>query len=437
MNEAATATATSSNEEAELLARLQNQFGDMDVTSFLEGNNTDSGCVEDDESSESSLEEPTPEELRAWQEAQFAKGRMKLEAKKIIEGSAGSRNVHKSALQRRRQNKTAQERTLMREYENEENDEWEHVDSMPDLGGVSSIFFPTVVDDDAGTLELAGGVNPLLQAVAKGDPDVLGTKWSRLYSSSDGDGLSFRNLCDKLIGYDGPTVLLLGGSPSASKCLEQKHGYNNNRVSLGFFTTETWKYSEEYFGSDDDCFLFSLDHNTNNVKLIRPRSRSQTTSSNSSGSKALYCHPSSLVTSNRRRKNTNPNQTNGSVHGIGIGGTPSQPRVHITETLEECRALAHDMVFEDGDLLAGKCSQSLYYFDVDCIEVWGVGGEEWISDALNKQAQEKEMHAASLEKARKVDKRQFLDDFENGLTAGARTPGLFAHRNLVEERCDL
>jgi len=68
--------------------------------------------------------------------------------------------------------------------------------------------------------------------------------------------------------------------------------------------------------------------------------------------------------------------------------------------------------------------------------MWGVGGEEWISDALSAQVRARENHAASLEKARKVDKSQFLEDFEHGLTSGNK-PGIFGHRDLVEERCDL
>ena len=126
-----------------------------------------------------------------------------------------------------------------------------------------------------------------------------------------------------------------------------------------------------------------------------------------------------------------PSKTNGSVHGMGIGGTASQPRLHISESLEECRALPYDQLFDDGDLLSGKCSQSLYYFDVDCIEVWGVGGEEWIEDALQAHNKAKEMKAAGLEKARNVDKRQLL--FENGLLDSGN---LLGHRDLVSERCE-
>ncbi|KAL9188499.1 hypothetical protein ACHAXT_006877 [Thalassiosira profunda] len=418
---------TASNEEAELLARLQSQFGDLNVGAMMDGSDNGQlvGQVNSAQGdgygndSESSVDEPTEEELLAWQEAQFQKGRMKLEAKKIREGGCED-NIFKSALQRRRQAKSVHERLLMREHEKGEAEEWEHLPSAPDLGGAASVFFPNESDG-----ELVGGVNPLLRKLVNADPDVLGTKWRRLFSSADGDGLSFRNLLDKLIGYDGPTVFLIGGTPSASKSVGTRTG--SERVSIGFFTTDTWIESPEHFGSSDDCFLFSLDHATNDVQIIRPRSTQAV------GTKQfLYCHPSGLVMPNMRRKVA---QTNGSVHGIGIGGTASQPRLHISESLEECRALEFDALFQDGDLLSGKCQESLFYFDVDCIELFGVGGEDWIKHALQARELAREMKIASLEKARKVDKRQFMEDFENGLTSGIK-PGLFGHRDLVEERCD-
>jgi len=422
----------------ELLARLQSQFGDMDVGGLLQGsldgNIKDSDQSDCDSDSETSLEEPTAEELHAWQEAQYETGRMKLEAKKITESGLGG-NVHKSALRRRRQNKTASDRTLIREYEeNDQAKEWEHLSPAGDLGGLTSVFFPTALEGDADddNYELAGGVNPLFQKLVEGDPEVLGTKWTRLYSSSEGDGLSFRNFCDKIRGYDGPTVLLVGGQPSKSRCLGQVQ--KDNRVSLGFFTTDSWIESPDYFGPGDDCFLFSLNQEDNDVKFFRPKARSQSSPDILGKNQYMYCHPSSLAATNGRRKGA-PIQTNGSLHGIGIGGKSSQPRLHITETLEECRALEYDHLFDDGDLLLGKSSQSLYYFDVDCIEVWGVGGEEWIAYALAAQAKDREIFTANLDKARKVDKSQFLEDFESGLNSGIK-PGLFVHRSLVEERCD-
>ena len=133
------------DDEQELLAKLKLQFGDMDVSGMLftgDGDNYVSNNCDDE--SESSLEEPTDEELAAWQEAQFAIGQMKLEAKTIISGSN---------LQRR---KTVSERTLLREYEEEEANEWVSIKSVPDLGDVSSIFFPTddIEGDNNSDIEL-------------------------------------------------------------------------------------------------------------------------------------------------------------------------------------------------------------------------------------------------------------------------------------------
>jgi hypothetical protein len=122
--------------------------------------------------------------------------------------------------------------------------------------------------------------------------------------------------------------------------------------------------------------------------------------------------------------------TDGSVHGIGFGGTPSQPRLHLTESLEDCRAMSFCGKFESGDLLLGNGEDSLYYFDVDCLEVWGVGGDEWIQESLEAQQKGQALSEANLMRARKVDKKQFLDDFRLGGT------GHFDHMQHTSGRRD-
>ncbi len=99
----------SKEDELELLARLQAQFGDMNVEGMLRGPD---GSDDSDDESESLLEEPTAEELRVWQEAQFAKGKMRHDAKKLMDSVADG-----SALQRRRHNKSLLQLTLMHEDE--------------------------------------------------------------------------------------------------------------------------------------------------------------------------------------------------------------------------------------------------------------------------------------------------------------------------------
>jgi hypothetical protein len=294
----------------------------------------------------------------------------------------------------------------------EEEDEWEQVAALPDLDGQTSVFFPS--SDEKGNEFL--GVHPLLQQLAQGDQEILGTKWLRLFSSAEGDGLSFHNLLNTLKGYGGPTVMLIGTVPSASRSLTTA---KQKRTTIGFYTTSPWSESTEYFGSDD-CFLFAFDEQDNEVNFFRPIS-----CKDKDKKEYMYCHPSSLNMTNRRSK------TDGAVHGIGIGGVPGQPRLHLTETLEECRAMSFCQLFEPGDLLMGNGEDSLYYFDVDCLEVWGVGGGEWIQESLDSQQKERDLAQANLMRACTVNKKQFLNDFQSAQT------GLFDHMQHTVNRSDL
>jgi hypothetical protein len=414
-------TATTLDDEAALLARLQSQFGDINISTFLNSANIDAAAAAGEESDESSLEEPSPEELLKWQEEQFRKGKMKKEAKGV---STCEVDVHKEALQKHASTQEPASST-----------------GLPDLGDESSAFFP------------ASKSSPSLRALAAFDPDVLGTKWKRLYSSSHGDGLSFCNLIDRIRGYKGPTVLLMGGEPSASRCLSSntssmcanddnvvdRSNVESSRVALGFFTIDYWTESKETFGSDDNCFLFSLDTTTNEVKIVKPKSRCSSnqplSSRTATQTKYMYCLSSSGSTLKSKHATD---------FGICIGGTTGttsptqQPRLHITESFEECRCLPYDSLFEDADLLSGKCNSSLYYFDIDTVEVWGVGGNPWIEDALLAQQKERVARENALEKARKVDKRMLLEHFENGVlnTTGAYGGGLFGHQDFVDTTRD-
>jgi hypothetical protein len=400
------------NNAAELLARLNSQFGDMDLRHLLAADNTNT-TTEDAESDESSsLVEPSPEELQAWQAAQFKKGKEKCEEQK---------KDALSPLRRRRQEK---------KNTNGSNEDFEVLYSDPDLNGQESVFFPSSSSKDDG-VEFVGP-NPLLAQLAAGDPEVLGGQWLRLYSSIAGDGLSFHHLLDALKGYGGPTVMIVGTVASAKHSLTTTGTANKPRSStagtLGVYTATPWIASTQFFGSDD-CFLFSFSNNDEDVRILRP---TETVNKNEKRN-YMYCHPSSLNTIHRRSATT---ATDGAVHGIGVGGTPSQPRLHLTETLEECRALGFCRLFEPGQLLPESSgADSLYYFDVDALEVWGVGGQDWIQEALESRQQERERVQSILLKARTVDKKQFVDDFRSGILGDAGK-GLFGHVEHVAERAD-
>ena len=422
-------------DEAALLSRLQSQFGDMDITNLL-NQNEEKKVGDDDGSEESSLKEPTPEELKAWQEAQFQKGLKELELLK---------RQTMTPLQKRRTDSKKKKKDFA--DVDGDDDDWEQVAALPDLDGQASTFFPNC--DSKGNEFL--GVHPLLQELtSKGDPDILGTKWKRLYSSDAGDGLSFPTLLNTLKGYNGPTVMLIGCIPSASHVLPNTTNSIQatevkKSTTIGVFTTSPWIESVDFFGAGNECFLFAFDEQQHDdVKFFRPKQQNQEQEEeqlphekNSCETNYMYCHPASLTMSNRRTtKAKKGTATDGHVHGIGVGGTTSQPRLHLTETLEECRAMDYDPIFESGDLLLGNCNNSLFYFDVDCLEIWGVGGQDWIAQSLLEQQKERDIAIANLQRTLKVDKKQFLDDFRAGRFLGKTNP-LFEHNAHSMNRTDL
>ena len=219
--------------------------------------------------------------------------------------------------------------------------------------------------------------------------------------------MSFANLWKKVDGYAGPTILLVGATPAESKALSKKK--MTTSTNLGFFSTSPWSACDS-----PDCFLFAFDHDEE-IQFFRPRKPDQTQS-------YLHCLSSTQA-------------TNISEGGIFIG---SAPRVHLTETLDECRTMDYDTHFEAGDLLLGHAKDSLNYFDVTHIEVWAVGGEEWIAESLQTQSKHQAIGEANRVKAQKVDKQQFLQDFQGGLLSTNGKPGgLFAHNFYNTERCDM
>lgn len=383
--------------KAALMARLSNQFGDLDVAGIL------SDRKEEDTSSEdSSVHEPSPEELIAWQQAQFNKGREKLQAKKLAE---------KTPLEKRRH--------LQKQIQTEKNEDtdWEDILPQPNLQGQESLFFPST-NKENGLFEVIGPHPLLMQLAAEGDPEVLGGAWKRLYSSSHGDGLSFPYLLDAIRGYGGPTVMLIRAIPSAKHCYGHK---SSSSSTIGFYTTSTWMDSSQYYGTDE-CFLFSIgtEKDSEEIQIIRPKEDH----SSKKATDYMYCHPSSM---NIASRNHAVDSTNGAVHGIGIGGNAGQPRLHITESMEGCRALGYDTIFEPGQLLMPDFGDSLYYFDVEHLEVWGVGGQSWIDDALQSREKERARVTANLQKVQRVDKEQFVDDLK-------LTSVMFEHQQHM--RCD-
>jgi len=54
-------------------------------------------------------------------------------------------------------------------------------------------------------------------------------------------------------------------------------------------------------------------------------------------------------------------------------------------------------------------------FDIESLEVWGVGGESIVVEALKDRNMARSVKDATIRKAKKVDKAAFLDDFRTGI----------------------
>lgn len=425
--------------EAELMLRLQSQFGDLDLSHLLTTNGDSSKNNTEISSEESSLAEPSPEELKAWQESQFQKGKAQKEAQRLDK---------LGAVQRRREELRQKKNTSS----NNLVDDWEQVAAPPDLQGHSSVFFPS--SDEDGIEHV--GIHPLLQQLAQqGDPDILGTTWKPLFKSADGDGLSFVNLLAKLEAYPGPTVLLMGTMPSANKSLATTENHQKKKKksgTVGFYTTSPWMESATMAAGSSDCFLFAFNDQDNQVQFFRPNDNNH--GSNDHNKKQTYMHymhghPSTATSTTKLTAKAKASFANENllVHGLGIGGSSSLPRLHLTDTLENCRAVDYCSLFEAGDLLLGRAQDSLNYFDVDCIEVWAVGGDEWIQESLLAQQSKKAIMESNRTKARTVNKKHFLQDLVGGILSVDHKPsGFFAHQqgnmhggghHVNLDRCDM
>lgn len=207
----------------------------------------------------------------------------------------------------------------------------------------------------------------------------------RLYTSAS-DGLSFNRLQNSLLGYGGPTLLIIQSGDSI----------------FGAFTASSWKESKDFYGNSD-CFLFQLLPTT---AIYRP---------SGNDTKYMYCNSFARSRGYDRQ-----------AHGIGFGGTVQQPRLFLPESFDDCRAAERDLTFEKGPLL----NTNLQNFEIDSLEVWGCGGTEVVQVALGARDRQRDIKDAAIRKARKVDKAAFLDDFRSGLISSKA----FAHREQMRGR---
>jgi len=197
-----------------------------------------------------------------------------------------------------------------------------------------------------------------------------------------------------LLGYSGPTVVLV-----KTTCQQV----------LGAFAAEAWKDAKGEFFGNADCFLFELEPT---LKVYRSKNEA-------GGQNFMYMH-----------LNSDGPICHGHPHGMGFGGSIEHPRFFIPESLEHCTAGYLDKTYNQGELLP---SSELETFELQILEVWGVGGDEVIQKALEDRAAYRERHEEIIRRARVVhDKTQFATDLKSGLIPNV----LYGHQEKVRGRHD-
>ena len=164
---------------------------------------------------------------------------------------------------------------------------------------------------------------------------------------------------------------------------------------FGFFTSDMWKESNSFFGSSE-CFLFRL---RPSFVEIRPKTAGGPGAGGGGAKHYMYLNLKGFSL----------------PHGLGVGGSIDGGfRLWIPESLEGCVAGSRDGTFEWGPLAGGGGGMAREggregEFEMEGLEVWGVGGEERIGAAVSAQGQARELQAENIARARKVDKSKFLD----------------------------
>jgi hypothetical protein len=188
-----------------------------------------------------------------------------------------------------------------------------------------------------------------------------------------------------LLGYSGPTVILVK---------------TTSQAVLGAFASSSWKDSTQFYG-DAECFLFELQPNVN---IYRTEGK---------GENFMYLHS--------KHGQADPALLGGHPFGLGFGGTVENPRFFIPESFDHCSAHYLDSTFHQGELLP---LESLEKFEIQMLEVWGVGGDEVITKAVRDRADYRERYDNLILRARMVrDKSAFAEDLQSGLIPNS----LFSH----------
>jgi hypothetical protein len=247
----------------------------------------------------------------------------------------------------------------------------------------------------------------------------FGEKWCRLYAGAE-DGWTFQKLEHAIIGYDGPTLLVIKASSKQQQ----------ETVTLGAYTAAKWERNKRDFFGLSDCFLFQL---VPTLRVLKSLPKMGTR-----GGHYMYFH------STTNTHNVNPSKKDELAEGLGFGGTVRHPRLFVDCHLEECRASSQDTSFEEGHIgvtpsadpfsstfspSGGASTSSKLH--IESLEVYAVGDYETIKKGFQAQNHYRDISDATLRNARTVDKAAFLGDMRNNGVVENKT---FAHRGQVDGR---
>jgi hypothetical protein len=141
----------------------------------------------------------------------------------------------------------------------------------------------------------------------------------------------------------------------------------------------------------------------------------------------------------------------GMPHGLALGGSMESFRLFIPESFENCKAAESCLTFDGGKLITGeengksliddaKDLKSFFSsplnkndFEIDVLEVWACGGDEFIQAGMSALAKDREIRDENIRRARKVDKAQF---FNNAFDQEFLLSGTFQHRTQAAGRDD-
>ena len=255
-------------------------------------------------------------------------------------------------------------------------------------------------------------LSPPLFAFASISMPKFGDNWYRIFACAE-DGWTFQSLERQIMGYEGPTLLVI-----------QAHSKNENdgTVIFGAYSASKWERNKRDFFGTSDCFLFQLQPT---LKVFKPLPKIGT-----KGGHYMYFNCNANINT------ANPSRKDDLAQGLGFGGTVRQPRLFVDSYLEKCTLSHQDTSFEKGylgfppsnDPFSSQSFSSTV--SIDSLEVYAVGNAHTIDRGFASQRQHRDNADATLRNARTVDKAAFLGDMRSGLIESKA----FAHRGQVDGR---